>query len=265
MQQCNAWTATVVGLADRALAMAEDASPHAARRGEARVSLLELRPVLRRLVSGEPAEAEASAVWARMVEASGAERVRYVDGMGHSRAVYGLLTAWVLRRAGVDVETPIGVDAAEGDPSLRLWSALLDGDGAAGVVGEVLAQPGRGGALHVLGHEDLLDAWTYRELASIHALDLLARRSGEALWRERVREAMVFHQGHTQPDYTTYQPWGLAAFLLEPETAWFGQQQLHDVETHLSVEGGPGAAVVAVLLADAVLTLREAESEGSSS
>lgn len=123
-------------------------------------------------------------------------------------------------------------------------------------------EDGRDGSLHAQHHDDLLDAWTYRELAGLHALWRLAllmrERSGSAdagtagTCERRAHEAALFHVAHTQPDYTTYQPWALPAFLAFDDTRHFGEQQLHDVETHLAIDGPDGAVVPALLLADAV-------------
>jgi len=114
---------------------------------------------------------------------------------------------------------------------------------------------GRDGALHALGRDDLLDAWTYRELMGLHALGWLAAHLARADWRDRALEVARFHQQHTQPDYTTYQPWGVAVFAQEADTAWFAEQQLHDTTTHLTLEGGPGALLPGLILADAADTL----------
>jgi len=89
----------------------------------------------------------------------------------------------------------------------------------------------------------------------LHALDVLAEAIDHDPWRQRVRAAAEFHQHHTQPDYTTYQPWALAVFARDPATAMFAEQQLHDVETHLNLHGGGGAVIPALLLTDAAVML----------
>lgn len=107
------------------------------------------------------------------------------------------------------------------------------------------------GALHAQGIGDTQDTWVYREMTALHALDRLACMTGSPELAARAKAACLYHQAHTQPDYTTYQPWALGAFLRQPETRSFADQQLHDVAAHFAIEGGPGAAVAALLLADA--------------
>ncbi|MEM1213721.1 MAG: hypothetical protein AAGI68_15645 [Planctomycetota bacterium] len=264
------WSVMVDGVARRALAQAEEQVAHADRSGEVRVGLVSAVPLCEALLDAdvEGAKREAVSLLDRVAsarESVGESGVRFADGRGHSRGLYGALLG---RLVGLGLghhpaeagwpEVGGGGGAGGGDVSEVLWGQVnaeaVDGAVVDGVVGS----PGKDGALHHLGLDDLLDAWTYRELAGLHALDLLARREGCDAWATAAARVAVFHQVHTQPDYTTYQPWGLAAFASVAETGWFAEQQLHDVETHLAVEGGPGAAVVALLLTDAALTLRGA-------
>lgn len=118
------------------------------------------------------------------------------------------------------------------------------------------------GPLHTQTLDDQMDHWTYRELVGMHALHHLAIQkqatdstAAQAI-RKRLDEALDHHQAITQPDYTTYQPWAIAAFLSRPETIMFGEQQLHDATTHLHLESGTGALVISLLMADAVSLLR---------
>ena len=107
-----------------------------------------------------------------------------------------------------------------------------------------------------------MEPWTYRELTGLHGLHLLSLDTQDTQLAERTRSIALHHQHHTQPDYTTYQPWALAAFCGQPDTVLFAEQQLHDVETHLHVEGPSRAVVVALLLADATLTLEQFAGQG---
>ncbi len=113
------------------------------------------------------------------------------------------------------------------------------------------------GPLHAMASDDTPDTWVYRELVGIHGAfgTFVANSYDEP--GEIARRAARYHLHHTQPDYTTYQPWALAAFLWFPETVSFAEQQLHDVQTHLSIEGAAGALVPGLLLADAYATLTE--------
>jgi len=161
------------------------------------------------------------------------------------------------------------------EPTLQLWTALCVKQHAAlgktenasdphlsylevaadTTVEAILAAPGSDGSLRQQGYDEPFDEWTYRELVGLHALDRLAAFTGGRDWRQRVDEAAAYHQFHTQPDYTTYQPWAFAAFAARRETSMFAEQQLHDVTVHLQT-GGPAAALVpTLLLADATARL----------
>lgn len=207
--------------------------------------------------------------------------VRFVDGRGHARAIYGLLMlhlfAEAIDRAGrpededcghetlvlsVSIDLRRSKSNEDPDPLLALWG-LLPGRptveavrSAIEVYGNPFTEPtGRPEPLFPQDLDASPDEWTYRELVGLHALHAIAERTRHDPWRERVREITAYHQHHTQPDYTTYQPWAVAAFLSNPETVGFAEQQLHDVETHLHIEAGPGAVLPALLLADAYASL----------
>jgi hypothetical protein len=217
-------------------------------------------------------------------------RPRFTDGFGHHRTIYHLLLLHVHLRAlrqgelaelggGLSQSVAGAIQAAEhwlaktpdeADAALSLWAALclheaarLEGAtseaealGTAEIrVGSIVERPGEAGALRPQRHDEPFDEWTYRELAGLHALDRLAAVADREDWQQRVSEVTEYHQFHTQPDYTTYQPWALAAFAARMETSMFAEQQLHDVTVHLQT-GGPAAALVpALLLADAAASL----------
>lgn len=143
---------------------------------------------------------------------------------------------------------------------VTLQGALLTGDidsglSALGVIGRVADTPGPGGALHAQTADDTPDAWVYRELTGLHALYLASQVTRDAGWAVRCRQVAAYHVEHTQPDYTTYQPWALAAFAEDASTAGFAEQQLHDVQTHLAIEGPGGALLPGLLLGDAAASL----------
>lgn len=174
-------------------------------------------------------------------------------GSGLGRAVAGVSGGW----GGEDGSSRSGGSdrsrAGEGF-ALDVWRTAIawrHGDRAGGdeAVGWLL---GGRGPLHEQSLDDALDGWTFRELVGLHAavhLALLAE--SPAAWLERVASVCDYHQQHTQPDYTTYQPWGIAAFAMRSETAWFAEQQLHDATTQVHVEGGGAGLVPALLLVDA--------------
>jgi hypothetical protein len=112
---------------------------------------------------------------------------------------------------------------------------------------------------HQLTPETLLDGFVYDELVAIHAAYNSAKVMGDedgGGMTERVRRAVRWHVENTQPDNTTNEPWGLAAFAALDETGTFAEQQLHDTVTWLSPPLPNGKVPVAMgLLADAVMTM----------
>ncbi|MEM9415599.1 MAG: hypothetical protein AAGA29_09010 [Planctomycetota bacterium] len=154
-----------------------------------------------------------------------------------------------------------------GEVGVLLWNALcelqwslltrceFDGFIAMRLIDRVAGIGGAGGALHPQAHDDTPDRWVYRELTGLHALHLASQVARGAGWAARSAMVAEYHLGHTQPDYTTYQPWALSAFAEGESTAVFAEQQLHDVQTHLAIEGPGGALLPGLLLADASASL----------
>jgi hypothetical protein len=223
---------------------------------------------------------------------AGGEVPRLTDGFGHHRAIYHWLL-WHLHlrvlgqratslpeavrqrgRNAADAAMPVLrktlFEQASGaiDAPQKVWAGLCQIEYQAltkgidqaqrdeALIAEALSDPGDEGALRAQGFDEPIDDWTYRELVTLHALHHIATLTGDAAWQHRVEQAARFHQDHTQPDYTTYQPWALAAFAEDSATGLFAEQQLHDVTVHLQT-GGPAAALVpALLLADAAAVLQ---------
>ncbi|BAM04489.1 hypothetical protein [Phycisphaera mikurensis] len=227
-------------LALRALAGAADASPHRPRAGESVRSLMAAVPAARALLGEERADA------LKPFEPAD----RYTDGRGQHRPVYGLLMRAMLGRAGADASTPVAVaeEAPIEEQAMALYAAHAGGPPPPAMGVELTAT--RDHPLHEQRLDDAPESWTFRELVAIHGTMGVVSLGATGLW-PAVAAAARHQQAVTQPDYTTYQPWGLAAFLLEPSTRPFAEQQLHDVQTHLAVEGAPGALVAGLLLADA--------------
>lgn len=284
-------------LALQGLALAKDARAHADAKGQVRVSLAWLAPLMKAYVTGDEAKMKAELkqqikVLADAFKKNGGweskKSVEACDGMGHARLAYGALYAHALlaalaRAYPVTAETvhdhneaaEVGEKLMEllAGTKLGAWREAQDGEAAmvpwlnvlsAGHA-QALAQPfthqaencldavlpadAQAGALHAQGADVTPDVWVYRELTALHALDIVAKMTGDAALKARIAVACHYHQGHTQPDYTTYQPWGVSAFLRQPETYPQAAQQLHDVATHFAIEGEGGAAVPAVILA----------------
>ncbi|MEM7680736.1 MAG: hypothetical protein AAF288_02155 [Planctomycetota bacterium] len=249
---------------------AADDAPHAARSGQAHAPLMSVVPWARLLIADadalDPTQAGSTADTSIEVPPTwrdlGPDRLadpatRWTDGRGQSRPVYRLLVGWLLGRvcerapelasvlrpwSDAFAQAESRADYAPAEAHHALWSRLLWPEQQLGA-----AFSCDSASLFELGPDDQLEPWTFRELVGLHALSRLALHTGEPALHARARQVAEYHHAHTQPDYTTYQPWAVAEFLSDPFTAMFGEQQLHDVRTHLAI-GGPGASVVAALL-----------------
>ena len=239
----------------RAFEIVEDGSPHQPRAGEVRFSLTQMLATAYTLISGDSFDPE--------VPPTDLDHT-FVDGRGHSRPIYRHFAAYLYHRQTAGPPPPVRPGEHEDDDvSLRLWRlwhGVASGRGDFPAIDQLLAESD--GPLHLQTADDAPDHWTYRELVGLHALHALVELTDQRddlptqpVWRKRVIEITNYHQYHTQPDYTTYQPWGLAAFLSNPDTVMFAEQQLHDTQSHLQIEGGVGALLPALLLADAYHSL----------
>ncbi len=159
--------------------------------------------------------------------------------------------------------------------ALALWQALclaefahvaqrdVDAEVADGIVHQVVSQPGPGGSLHRPSPEASPDAWTYAELCGLHALANVALLRRNRTWARRVEEIGSYHLEHTQPDYTTTQPWGVFAGLWSDRTVPLAEQQLHDVSSAQATAADEYArhrAMTGMLLADAADALAQFDS-----
>ena len=235
-------------LARKALAMATDGAVHRPRAGDQRVSLIEWVPLARAIVEGGGPTAPPPGLAA--LELDPVRRLRLTDGSGHHRAVYAPLAMEVGRLACGGVLDPVSaalIDAASADATGAADAAGFAAYRAALRHEPLVFEPTAAGSLQPPDADAAPDTWVFNELVMLHALHA-APETDPA----RVTAAAVYHAGHTQPDYTTYQPWALSAFLDVPDAVGFAEQQLHDVSTHLAVEGAAGALVSGLLLAVAV-------------
>jgi len=260
-------------LAKRALAIAIDAAPHRAKQGEARWSIANTLPAARLLIDQVEDDAHVRAqlqdAAGSLVETLADAMGRVADGFGHARPSYAPFAIHLLGIAAKQANDAATLDtvkqaatlllnrhpdaAAASDPRLAAWRRLIARQHGLQEAEDLPLSSDEPKPLVSLGIDDLIDSWTYYELVGLHGLHLVSLHDKTAA--ERVRLAAEYHLGHTQPDYTTYQPWGLAAFAGHPQTAVFAEQQLHDVATHLSIEGPGGAVMPALLLADASATM----------
>lgn len=153
-----------------------------------------------------------------------------------------------------------------------LWQALclaeyadvskrdVDMELADAVVHQAVSRPGEHGCLHPASPDESPDAWTYRELTGLHALANLALFRRNRTWACRVEEIAGYHLEHTQPDFTTTQPWAIFAGLWTERTAMFAEQQLHDVTSAQATSSGAydtHRPMVGMLLADAADALAQ--------
>ncbi len=237
-------------LAAKALDMAVDGSPTRPRQGERVVSLMLGVPAARKLLG---AEVDLSAELEVMRTAGGDPNARFTDGVGNHRKAYWYLLMDLYQRFADD---PLEVPKAKRWEHEQLWQQLIEYRQAVSMI--LWMPPGEEPEpLHEQTLDDAPEDWTYRELVGLHALLHLAVLHRDSTPLEIAKQVALYHQHHTQPDYTTYQPWGLPAFLAFPETIPFAEQQLHDVTTHLALEGGPGALLPGLLLADTVWALEQ--------
>ncbi|MGB1123831.1 MAG: hypothetical protein ACPG4Q_01375 [Phycisphaeraceae bacterium] len=259
-------------LATKAIEMASDTSPHRAPEGERRWSLANMLPAARVLI-GQGREADRDVIeelaWG-LTDTINSPWGRVTDGFGHTRPIYAWFAiyqlgtaAWSIGDHGAVAMLADAVErlfkhssaSSDSEPRLAAWHHLLASFHGISYEAPLPPSTDEPAPLMPLGVNDLIDAWTYRELVGLHGLYLHGLLRSDADRLHRAQQAATYHLGHTQPDYTTYQPWGLAAFAADPMTAVFAEQQLHDVATHLSIEGPGGAVMPALLLADSAAAM----------
>ena len=254
-------------LAAKALAIATDTAPHRAKEGERRWPIANAIPAARLLVDQASDNdrsrlaASAQSLLGTLADPTGS----ITDGFGHARPSYALFATHLLASAAKHINDQATLELTrqavttllnrtpgpdDNDPRLAVWRRLIAYQHGLAQAEELPRPSDTPAPLVPLGLNDLIDSWTYYELVGLHGLHLCGLIEQDAALLTRARLAAEYHLGHTQPDYTTYQPWALAAFASDSGTAIFAEQQLHDVATHLSIEGPGGAVMPALLLAD---------------
>ncbi|MEM1209332.1 MAG: hypothetical protein AAGI54_08700 [Planctomycetota bacterium] len=229
----------IAHLAGQALDLAE---PHAdpAEPGSLAIALLAARRLLNPDVPGK-------------ARAPSAEPLR--DSHGHTRPAYRWLAAHLARQAGATpaldtLDTPHD-DAIE----VRCLAAACIDAPAADLIPELEDHATAPTPLHpYVDGDELIDVWWYRELAAIHGLANLVAHAAPHK-QDRLRSAVLYHLDNTQPDHTTAQPWGVAAFAFFPEAIPFADQQLHDAQANWTASGPAAALLPGLILADAAHTL----------
>jgi hypothetical protein len=250
--------AHVIDLAHQAVDLACDQRTHRPSPRDHLVPLCSLLPLCRTMLDRREIATAAASVQQLLDDAvaqqTAGNRVRFTDGRGHSRPIYVCLALHLLTLADPHATAPPPLVPPSDSVELAAWHAVLQpGDHVE------LDLPGADVGprpLHPQPRDEPPDTWVYRELTALHAVDLLARRSDSPPGlAARVDAAADYHQQHTQPDYTTYQPWALVALMTRPTARLLAEQQLHEAQSHLAIEGGPGAVVMALLLTEAAYRL----------
>jgi len=114
------------------------------------------------------------------------------------------------------------------------------------------AQQASGAFLTATASDQPETMW-YHELQILHAAASFAVQAEDRNTAAAVARAGVFHQNETQPDHATTQPWGLFAFIWNPETRMLADQVLHAAALQQ-----PGAidGLSLMLLADSLYCLK---------
>jgi hypothetical protein len=124
---------------------------------------------------------------------------------------------------------------------------------------------GGGGAFFTTTASDSPEVAWYHELALLHAAASYAVQAEDRTVAAAVARATDFHQRETQPDHASSQPWGLFAFVWNPQTRPLAEQMLHAATVQSAGVGASAAAgprtddddgVALILLADALYCLR---------
>jgi hypothetical protein len=198
------------------------------------------------------------------------------DGVGHRRWVYRtlLLYAWLGTLRLADAPWP---------ENLSLWCDSLAGPTRADPGEEALRALVLGVAGQLYGRSDwrskaemtfarvidnqLADGallpmddtvhpemqW-YSQRILLHAMASWAVESGDPKIFAAAARAAAFEMAEVQPDHATQQPWGVFAFLIDPNTAIAAEEILHQ-----AVMGNAGTeAISLILLADALWCIRHA-------
>lgn len=172
----------------------------------------------------------------------------FSDEAGHRRTIDVPLLSWRRKTPSLPVAAPNETDVA-------LWWAVAGA--AIDPVQELSRVDGPRssadrGSLLPMSSAAAIEVWTERELASLHALWWLVRRSANAALRERLTNAVAWHIEHIQPDNATAHPWAIHVFLAHAITnaeaidaRLYAETQLHNCRVSL---GYPDALSVEILL-----------------
>ena len=128
------------------------------------------------------------------------------------------------------------------------------GDLASETFGRLVRCQRENGAFLAASGADNPETLWYHELVLLHAAASYAVQAEDRAAAAAVARNAVYHQNETQPDHASTQPWGLFAFVWNPETRMQADQLLHAATT---IGGGAGVSgVTSLLLGDALYCLR---------
>jgi len=165
-----------------------------------------------------------------------------------------------------EIELPVdGIPAATGAAAAEVcWAAaalhvagkLLVRDAwtdlASSVFGRLTKAQRPTGAFLRASLSDNPETLWYHELVILHAAAAYAVQSEDRPLAAAVRRNTEWHMNETQPDHATTQPWGLFAFLWNPDTHPVADALLHAAQTQQPA-GLDGVSLI--LLADALYSL----------
>ena len=116
----------------------------------------------------------------------------------------------------------------------------------------VSRQQSAGGYLQASKSDNPETFW-FHELQIAHAIASIGLQAADMEIKLSAVRAALFHMNETQPDHATNQPWGLSAFLIDPQTHLMAEGLIHAaaVEQPERLSG-----VSLILLADALYSWR---------
>jgi len=126
--------------------------------------------------------------------------------------------------------------AKDGSPAYSVWQRIRDDQQPSGAFFQPLPST----------HPETL--WYY-ELVMLHAVSASSILNDSPRLRATASRNAAYHLNFTQPDHATALPWGLPAFIINPETHTLADQMLHTVQTQ------PVSCVTLMLLADTLYLL----------
>lgn len=239
-----------------------------------RLGLERYAGLVARFVKDSSRPVRPGAAEALLIESSAGGGTRVVDRLGHDRPLYKPFLAYALARSDGTVPAILGDVGAEWDGpataavgdrvAAAAWGSLAKlamgtaaDAGPLATIQRLVGGQQANGAFLLAGRGDNLESLWFHELAILHAVASFAVQAREpGLW-PAVARAVRYHVEETQPDHATNQPWGVTAFLLEPDGWPLADSMLHAASTHAAVERDASQGLTLMLLADALYCLHQ--------